>query len=475
MRIIKTLLFLILINSTTSVTSQTKLPAFFSSNMVFQQNEKVAVWGEDKPNVTIKIIGSWGEESVVKSNQNGTWKLKIQTPKAGGPYTVTIKGSDEIVLNNILIGEVWLCSGQSNMDMAVIGFKNQPINGSNEAILNATNSQIRLFEVKRNTSTSPLDDVSGSWNMAQPKTVKSFSATAYFFAKKLQQTLNVPIGVIQSSWGGTPIESWTDLATVSKIKAIKPINSNTNIKPQKVVSSLYNAMIHPFAGYSIKGVIWYQGESNRSRAAEYKLLFPAMIKSWRANWNQGEFPFYFVQIAPFGYGDEFSPYLREAQLYTMQQVENTGMAVTLDIGDCNYIHPREKKLVGERLAYWALARNYDFKEIGFSGPLYKKMEKTPNGKISVYFDFATNGLSSFGKELTGFEIAGEDKVFVPAKAKIMKDTSLMVWSDEIKKPIAVRYAFYNCIKGTLFNVEGLPASSFRTDDWEIEEEIKTLK
>ena len=229
---------------------------------------------------------------------------------------------------------------------------------------------------------------------------------------------------------------------------------------------LYNGMLHPFIGYTIKGALWYQGESNRNRAKEYQELFPAMIDFWRSQWNQGDFPFYFVQIAPFGYKDGNAAYLREAQMLTMKNTINTGMAVTMDIGECRFIHPKEKKLVGERLAYWALSKNYGIEGIAFSGPIYRNMKRKDDGKIEVSFDYAENGLSSFSNELTGFEIAGEDRQFYPAMAQLNWNKTVNVWSKEVPSPVAVRYAFNNCIHGTLFNNEGLPASSFRTDVWE---------
>lgn len=467
---LKKIIIVVLLCSTTFIFSQTKLPSFFSNNMVLQQNEKVSIWGTDKPNIIITVIGNWGNEASVKSDNNGKWKLKIKTPYAGGPYKLTIKGTEKITLNNVLIGEVWLCSGQSNMNMPVKGYSNQPIIGSNDAILNSKNDRIRLFNPERNTSLKPLNNVSGEWNEATPKSVKDFSATAYFFGKKLEQTLNVPIGLIHTSWGGSTVETWMDKETLSEFKTIKFPTKIPEGKVQKIPTLLYNAMLHPFVGYTMKGVIWYQGESNRANSNLYKKTFPTLIKSWRQKWQQGNFPFYFVQIAPFNYKDVNASFLREVQLQTMQNVVNTGMAVTLDIGECKNIHPSKKNTVGKRLAYWALAKDYQFSEIGYSGPIYKEM-KIIGEKIKLHFEFAENGLTSFGEDLSGFEIAGEDKIFYSATAKIQKNKTINVWANEVKKPVAVRYAFKNCVKGTLFNTEGLPASSFRTDNWN-EEPLK---
>ena len=365
-----------------------------------------------------------------------------------------------------MIGEVWLCSGQSNMEMPVKGFNNQPINGSAEAILNSRNSQIRLFTVKRATSLEPLENVEGQWSEAGPATVRDFSATAYFFGKKLNSLLNVPIGLIHTSWGGSNVETWMDKETLSEFNTIELPKKLPEGAPQRTPTLLYNAMINPLIGYNIKGAIWYQGESNRNQAKEYAQLFPTMINTWREKWQQGKFPFYFVQIAPYGYDGGNAGYVREAQLHTMKTVENTGMAVTMDIGDCDFIHPREKKLVGDRLALWALAKDYGMEGIAYSGPVYKAIDEIKDGKVKLSFEYNENGLSSYGRPLSGFEVAGADKVFHPAEAKINGDRTLSVWAEGVLNPVAVRYAFKNCEAGSLFNTDGLPASSFRTDTCE---------
>lgn len=447
--------------------AQTLLPSFFNDNMVLQQNRQVSVWGTDNRDVKVVVSGDWGKEATSTSDKNGHWKLKLQTPAAGGPYTLTIKGSKEILLKNVMIGEVWLCSGQSNMEMPVKGFFNQPVNGSNKAILNSKNKNIRMFSVGRNVNVSPVDDVEGKWLEANPSTVGDFSAVAYFFGRKLNEALGIPIGLIETAWGASTVETWMDRKTLSEFKTITIPDAVPENFPQKCPALLYNTMLNPLVGYTIKGAVWYQGESNREKAGEYKSLFSAMIQSWREKWQQGDFPFYFVQIAPFEGGKANAAFLREAQLQTMQTVINTGMAVILDIGNATYIHPPEKKPVGDRLAYWALAKNYNMDGISYCGPGFKKMDKSIDGKITLFFDSNANGLTSFGKELTGFEIAGEDKVFYPAVAKIKMDnsSSITVWTDKVKNPVSVRYAFKSFVEGTLFNTAGLPASSFRTDDW----------
>jgi sialate O-acetylesterase len=456
--------------TTLTVFAQTWLPSFFSDNMVMQQNAEVSIWGKDDPGTNIKISASWGEEAEVVSGRDGRWKTKISTPGAGGPYSMTIEGSEVIELNDVLTGEVWLCSGQSNMEMPVKGFDNQPITGSNEAILRSGNASLRVFQIGRNTSAVPVDDVEGRWQAASPATTPDFSATAYFFGELVQEMLGVPVGLIVTSWGGSKAEAWMDRESLKSFDEIAIPDEVPEKNANQTATILYNGMLHPFIDYHIKGVIWYQGESNRNNAAQYTILFPTLIESWRALWNLGNFPFYFVQISPYGYGSSeetkhATALLREAQLHAMQHVENTGMVVTTDIGDCGYIHPTDKTTVGRRLAYWALAETYGFEGIAYRSPVYSSMETTEDGKIKLSFDYAPSGLASFQKPLVGFEIAGDDQVFYPAQAIINRDKTVSVWNEEVPNPTAVRYAFGDCAEGTLFNIAGLPASPFRTDNW----------
>ena len=461
------LIAILFIFSGNPIFSQTSLPALFADNMVLQQQQLVSVWGTDNPRSKISVTGSWGKDAQVTTDDSGHWKLKLQTPAAGGPYTLIIKGSKEITLKNVLIGEVWLCSGQSNMEMSVKGNANQPVIGSNETILNSLNDKIRFLNTPHAVSLTPLYDVKGEWKAASSSTTGNFSAAAYFFAKKLQSLLGVPVGIIQTAWGASTIESWMDKQTLSAFTNTAIPEKLPDSFPNRTPTIMYNSILHPYVGYTIKGILWYQGESNRENANEYHQLFTSMIESWRKQWQQDSFPFYFVQIAPFEPGKVNSAFLREAQLKTMQTVKNTGMAVTMDIGERNVIHPSQKELVGTRLAYWALAKNYNFKGIAFSGPVYRSMQKTANSRIILTFDYSEQGLTSFGKPLTDFEIAGEDKIFYPAEAMIHKDKNgvVIVWNDAVKNPVSVRYAFKSWAEGCLFNTQGLPASSFRTDNW----------
>ena len=645
-----------------------EIPAIFSDNMVLQQKSSAPFWGKALPGVTVTINGSWGKSVSGKVTADSLFQLSLKTPSAGGPYEVKMTvGDTEISYKNVLIGEVWLCSGQSNMEMPLKGWMpNTPIEHSTESIANAKNPKIRLFTVTRSVSDSPKFNCVGKWSESTPETAAEFSATAYFFGRKLAEELKIPIGLINSSWGGTPIEAWISSHYLSELKEYKPVlenisgssaavkeretwlnkfpvlkmsNSenkweglsfqdeecsqinyndskwktmilpvsweNTDVKSfdgviwfrkkvkipsswigkelvlelgpiddmdvtfvngQKVGTSekdglwqqdriypikkemitdsvltvavrvidnqggggiyglkskmnitpadksekisiagnwnylavaeflngkfvvfgakdekyfsrpsvlvdlspntptmLYNGMISPIKNYSIKGALWYQGESNTGHPENYNSLLSLMIKNWRGDWKSESFPFYFVQIAPYEYGEVVeSQKLREAQFKTMS-VKNTGMVVTLDIGNPSDIHPANKKDVGERLAFWALAKDYG-KKIAFSGPVYKSM-KTEKNKIILDFDYSGKGLEI--KERNGqnnFLIAGKDKIFKKAQVQI-KGGHLVLSNPEINEPVAVRYCWSNIEEGTLFNKEGLPASSFRTDYW----------
>ena len=648
-----------------------EIPAIFSDNMVLQQNTEVNFWGKAIVGLNVNATGSWGAAANTQVQSDGKFNLKLKTPLAGGPFQVYLQiGDTTIIYKNVLMGEVWICSGQSNMEMPLMGWPpNDLISNSENEIKTANNQNIRLFTVAHAVSNVKEFNCIGSWDVLSPQSASSFSAAAYFFGKKLFDELKIPIGLIHSSWGGTPVEAWTGsdyLKTIgtfdnvlldlknseAELKYYKewlykhkiidlrnnksdlkwenlsfddencsdinfddknwreinlpkgweatevgnvdgaiwfrkkisipeswknqelmlnlgpiddmdrtfingkfvggyerdgfwqkersyvvskeltqeneltiairvidnqgggglygkaeqvnihPVNSNEIIslagnwkylvaaeyrdskffvfgsenndyylKPELKVqpsaytpTCLYNGMINPLVPYNLRGAIWYQGESNTGKPKQYAALFPLMIKNWREDWKLGSFPFYFVQIAPYEYDDlTHSELLRESQLKALA-VENTGMAVTLDIGNPKNIHPGNKKDVGERLALWALAKTYN-KKVTYSGPIYKSM-KVEREKIFLSFDHSKSGIII--KELNGdnnFQIAGKDKIFKKAKVKIEKE-KLIVFSDEVKNPVAVRYAFTNTAEATFFNKEGLPASSFRTDDWD---------
>lgn len=463
---------LVLISFIFSVTlnAQVKLPAIFSDNMVLQQQTDVAIWGTAKNNSTVKVTTSWNRKSYsAKAGSDGRWKLKVSTPTAGGPYEVIVSEGNTVKLKNVMIGEVWVCSGQSNMEMPMKGYMNQPILGSNEAIATSSNPMIRLFTVTKASNLNPQDDFTGTWNNCEPETVSQFSATAYFFGLMLNKSLNVPIGLINSSWGGTRIEPWISEAGIKNFEFVTlPDKNQTGTLSPQTPTVLFNAMISPMVGYGIKGAIWYQGESNRNEPDKYVKLLPGMVENWRSVWGLGDFPFYYVQIAPFNYGPGGvnSAYLREAQLKATSAIKNIGMACIMDISEEYCIHPADKKAGGDRLAFQALVKTYEKKGFASDGPVLKEM-KVEGQIVKLTFDNAVNGLTSFGKELSGFEVAGANKRFYPATA-FFNNAGINLFSQYVNEPVAVRYAFQDYIIGDLFNTEGIPASSFRTDDWPVE-------
>lgn len=450
-----------------SLKAEVKLPAIFGDHMVLQQQTDAAIWGKASPSKNVSVKTSWdGKSYTTRADNGGNWKLRVKTPKAGGPYSITISDGKELKLTDVLIGEVWVCSGQSNMEMPVKGFRNQPVIGSTEAIANSANESIRLFAVTRKTSMEPLDDFGGQWTECIPENVANFSATAYYFGRMLQQALGVPVGLINSSWGGTRIEPWMSEGGIKKFDFVPaPDKNQTGTLSPQIPTVLYNAMIKPMVGYALRGGIWYQGESNRNEYKEYQKLMPGLIQNWRDEWGIGDFPFYYMQIAPFVYGGGAnSAFLREAQLKASTVLENTGMACLMDVGEATCIHPANKQIGSERLAYLALAKTYGRKGFEYSGPVLKEM--TVEGiMVKLTFDHAGNGLTTFGKELNNFKIAGENKRFYPAKATLT-GTGISLVSPQVDKPVAVRYAFDDFVTGELFNTEGFPASSFRTDDWD---------
>lgn len=629
-----------------------ELTSIFSDHIVLQQKTENLIWGKAEPNTNLKIKPSWGNIVNTRSNDKGNWKTKISTPEAGGPYTIVISNKTERkIINDVMIGEVWLCSGQSNMRMPLNG--KHPIENGIETIESADYPKIRMFNVEKTVATTPQTDINGDWIVCSPKTAGGLSAVAFFFGKKLFDELNVPIGLIHSSWGGSPAESWASLNALKTINPfedfeqkitelnnqkseynmwmknlnkidLKTFNENDDnlvnkdyisinyddvhwksmkipnwfsgplqnfdgiiwfrksfeltkveenitytlslggiddndetylngvkigrtqdwtkkrnyvipvdllkqgkntisvevfdgagnggiyggddfgIKKEgefvldlsgdwkylpsailigndikffttdfsydkmpahenqinnKLPTGLFNSMIHPLKLFSIKGVIWYQGESNVSRSEQYKLLFPAMIKSWRKNWNS-EFSFYFTQIAPYvysGINNSESAELRNAQNYALS-LPKTGQAVTLDIGSMETIHPPKKKEVGERLAYWALAKDYEQKSVAFSGPICR-VAKQNEGHVVLEFDIGAEYLVEGKDGLKEFELIYSSLDIEQVNAEIQGNTIVLENKSEIK-PIAVRYAWKNGSQASLFNSENLPAPTF---------------
>jgi sialate O-acetylesterase len=442
-----------------------RLPAVIGSHMVLQQKTDVTIWGWCDPGEKIKLKTTWDTTTYnTVGSSSAKWSLKIKTSMAGGPYQVTITGNNNIVLDDVLIGEVWVCSGQSNMEMSVTW--GLPYESD---VTNATDKNIRFFYIPRTTAEYPQDDVKAEWVVCNPDDMKRFTAAGYFFGKTLRDNLNVPVGLINASWGGTPAEVWTPIEEINNNAILK--DAAAKLSPSDwwpVTPALnYNAMIYPITRYNIAGAIWYQGEANVKTASTYTELFSTMIASWRKAWQE-EFPFYFVQIAPFaGYGDNSSSaFLREAQTKTLS-TSNTGMVVTTDLVDnINDIHPKMKKEVGIRLANYALSETYGRQGLVHKSPSFKNM-KIERDHIRIYFDNADNGLMTKDKTVSEFFVAGEDQNFRPANAKIEKN-SVVVWNDSIKNPVAVRFAFRNASLPNLFSKEGLPVIPFRTDDWPVD-------
>ena len=445
-----------------------RLPALIGPNMVVQQRSQAPLWGWARPGAAVSVSTSWNKKIyTAKADAQGRWRVQVSTPGAGGPYSLTFSDGEPLTIGNVLAGEVWICSGQSNMEMPMRGFNSQPILNGNALITNSTNSKLRLFKLARATSLTPQADCKGQWEMATPSTVREFSAIAYQYGRYLQEQLGVPVGLVLSAVGGTRIESWMSAASLRAFPEVKiPTSLDTVKAPHKEASTLFNGMVAPLLGYGVRGFIWYQGESNRHEPALYERLLPAMVADWRQQEaSPGELPFYYVQIAPFGSSDKArsGPRLREAQLRDLAFIPHSGMASTMDVGMEKYIHFMDKTAPAHRLAYWALANTYGIKGISYSGPVYKDM--TVSGrKATLSFNYAEYGLTAFGKPLTLFEVAGADKVFYSATATI-KSCKVEVESEQVATPVAVRYAYKEFVMGDLFNNDGLPASSFRTDDW----------
>ena len=501
-----------------------KANTLFSSGAVLQQGIDIPIWGtaDEGEKVTVDL----NDQTATTMAKQGKWKVSLKPQRAGGPYTLKISGEKNVISNEIMIGEVWLCSGQSNMEFPMRVFPKLQ-----EEIARASNPNLRFYSVSANPSVLPLSEAIGNWTACTPEVAANFSATAYFFGRDLQKALGVTVGLLKSAWGGSPAQAWTSLegleaepelaAYVNAIeqriaaypqnrvryeeelmlfeKEIKLWNETPEgaafkmaqrlwiaehkkclaaglppppapTEPQEMPKApkppygsrgsptvLYNGMIAPLIPYGLRGVIWYQGESNNLNPSEYQVLFPRLIQDWRQKWGLGEFPFLFVQVAPF---KELTPELREAQLLSWKKTRHTAMVVTADIGNAEDIHPQEKEQVGARLALAARSIAYGEK-IVYSGPVYQS-QRIEDNQVILSFEHANSGLIAKGGPLRGFTIAGAAGEFRPAKAEIEGNT-VVVSSSEVSKPTAVRYGWANVPDVNLFNTEGLPASPFRTE------------
>lgn len=451
------------------------LPSFFSDNMVLQQKAQVAVWGSTDKGKKVVVCPSWSKKRyTAKPQSDGKWFIRIPTPEAGGPYSISFNDGDKTVIENVLIGEVWYCSGQSNMEMPMKGFGSQPVEGAVDLIISANPSlPIRMCTIKRKASLKPLDTCDGSWEENTPQAVAKTSAAAYFFALRLQKALGVPVGLLITDWGGTPIEAWMsrealEMEVPGEFDLSFLDGETMPERPAKKPCTLFNGQVVPLAPFTFKGMLWYQGEDNRKRAEQYSRLQPAYVKMMRETFKNPDAPFYFVQIAPYKYSnpEKFTNgFFYEMQEKTLSLIPNSGMAATVDVGEFGTIHPCKKKEVGDRLALLALTETYGVKGIEAKSPSYKSVA-FEGGKAVVSMNVGPMGLSPMGQDLTGFELAGEDRQFHPASARVKDGSKLIVSSPDVPNPQAVRYCWRNWSVGTVFNGFGIPALPFRTDSWE---------
>ena len=472
----------------------------FGDSMVVQRDMPVHVWGWTQPNIDVHVAMA-GHEAETRSDKNGRFDVKLDPLPAGGPHEMVIQADETRTFKDVLVGEVWVCSGQSNMQW--------PVSSANDPdleTLTANFPNIRLITVPRVGIQEPQNSFEGAWEACTPTSARDFSAVGYFFGRQLHQTLNVPIGLIDNAWGGSAAEAWVNRSELEKAgkydellekwdtlaktydheaamnsyrkrlaaweknkKGNRPRPPRDQLTGNHRPANIYNGVLHPTIGYTIRGAIWYQGESNSSRAYQYRDLFPLMIKNWRDEWKQGDFPFYWVQLADFQAevdtpGDSSWAELREAQTMTMSKLPNTGEAVIIELGEASDIHPRNKQDVAKRLARWALANDYGY-DIPFRSPTYQSMT-IKDGKATLKFAHVGGKLDTFDvREPIGFAIAGEDRKFVNAKAKITGKDTIEVWSEEVKAPVAVRYAWANNPICNVQSSEGLQMTPFRTDEW----------
>lgn len=460
----KRLLTLIALLAVTVLNSYAKveLAPLFADNMVLQRDSKAAIWGKAQPGARVVITSTWAKgKTVVHADDQGRWNVMLATPSAGGPHELTFNDGDRLTLKNILIGEVWICAGQSNMEMTMRGFMGQPVEGAAELILTAKPSvPIRSCNLSRIKSLELEEECDARWFEHTSEGVAEASATAYFFAKRLCDVLGVPVGIINVSWGGSPIEAWMNPELLRREFAeefsFAHLDSMTwpEENPWKAPGVLYNGMLHSVAPYTAKGFLWYQGCDNISRYEQYKRLQPAFVKMLRKGWGNDKMPFYFAQIAPYRYAGEERPsagYMMWAQAQTLQKIPFSGMVATHDVGSRYCVHPPKKKQVGDRFAYLALSNDYGFKDIEAKTPMPEKFA-FENGTATVEFEVGKMGIGPTGRDLPCFELAGEDKVFYPATARVNKDCrSITVSSPHVSAPVAVRYGIKNWSEASLFN------------------------
>ena len=454
------LIALVLASFATASSAAVKPVALFSDNAVLQQGVATPVWGTaaDGERVTVEFQG----QNVSTTARDGKWAVRLGPLKAGGPFTMTISGQNKLEINNLLVGEVWVCSGQSNMAFTV-----SKVQDAEKVIAGSADPQLRLFSVPRAHGDTPVDDVNARWYECGPESVPDFTVVGYFFGRDLRKTLNVPVGLINCSYGGTMAQGWMRKQVVDADPEFsRVIRKGANKPGPSEPGRLYNSMVHPLIPYAIKGVIWYQGEANRTDAYRYRKIFPALIRNWRQDWGQPDLPFLFVQLAPYGPRpdtpeEQTVPVLRESQLITSKTVSNAAMAVITDCGHLT-IHPTNKEPVGHRLALAARAIAYK-QDVAYKGPTYASVDFKGNRAVLSFTD-TRGGLVARAGELTGFTVAGNDAKFFSARASIVGD-KVVVSSPLVPTLVAVRYGWSSYPEVNLFNKAGLPASPFRTDSF----------
>lgn len=457
-----------------------KMPSIFSDNMMLQQATSVKIFGMADAGEKITVKASWGAENRATAAADGKWELYLVTPAAtSNPQSLEIKGkSCTERIENVLIGEVWLCTGQSNMEFPICrqgdGSWATGMLGAEEELADSDYPEIRLFQVVHQLAPDGgKDDVEGKWTVCNAGDLYDFSAVAYVFGKRLHKELGVPVGIVQDTWGGTIIEAWTSMEIMENNPDYADVLERYSLEkmekagyPWKVPSTLWNGMIVPIAGFTVKGNIWYQGESNVFADKHYAQALINLINSWREVWGQPDMPFYFAQIAPYANAPSLGVRDAQFQVWLESGLKNVGMVATVDVGDSIDIHPRNKKAVGERFARWALAKQYG-RDVACSGPVFKSLSQE-DGRLVLEFDYAEGGLStSDGEPVKAFEVAGSDKVFRPAIAEI-KGGMIEVYSPDVAEPVAVRYAWKDFCRVNLVNADGLPAVPFRSDSWSID-------
>lgn len=447
--------------------AQLRIPNVLSDNMVLQRNTDANIWGWGWASSTVTVKASWLDDTVkTQVDGGGRWILQVPTGEAGGPYELTISaGGEQIKLENILLGDVWLCSGQSNMEWS----GNHNLQEIIDELPKANDSRIRLLQVSRNTAAYPQDDIPNTWQTLSAESLKPFSAIGYFVAKDFRAELDVPIGIINASWGGTAAEVWTPEHLILHDPGLREAALKQPPNPYRPhhAGHLWNSMVYPLTPFAISGAFWYQGESNIGTWQQYDKLMRAMVNSWRMAWNN-EFPFYFVQIAPFAYNNTLplASFLREQQDKTAELLPNSARVVVTDLVDnINDIHPTQKRAVANRLSKIALNEHYGHRnDSDYKSPQYASHEVRGN-TVTVRFDHLEGGLEIKGNEVTELFVAGADRVFHPATGRI-KGNVLEVSAREVKNPVAVRFGFTETAMPNLFNKQGLPVSPFRTDNWD---------